>query len=398
MGGALKKSGGCERVLVVGGGIAGLALAACLQRQGRSVEVVERAEAWRPLGAGIVLQWNAMAVLRLLGLEESIRARGVRLVDGALADQRGGVLGKLTLEKVNERYGVPYGIHRAALHDVLLEACEGVLIRMGETVEAFTQKGEEVDVVFASGDRGTYDLVVGADGLHSKVRSLLWPQTAMSPQYAGYVCWRFVCENRVGRREMTEMLGRGRRFGIVPLGDNKLYVFATLSGASDLDEGKAGTMDFLRDVYRGFGGDVPAILGGLDESVAILRHPIADLPRPCWHDGRVVLIGDAAHGMTPNMGQGAAQALEDVGMLSSLLHQGGEVDTILSDYRKVREARVTKIMRLSRRFGWVNQWSSPWAVALRNLLLRMTPASVIEKQSVGLIADFPLLQKPVPLF
>lgn len=389
---------GVERVLVVGGGIAGLAMAACFLRQGRAVEIVEQAESWRPLGAGIVLQWNAMAVLRLLGVEKGIQARSAHLEDGCLADQEGRTLSKLALRAATQKYGPSYGIHRALLHETLWEACDGATLHMGETIEAIEQQGETVHATFTSGRKGQYDLVIGADGLYSKVRSLLWPEQPQDPRYAGYVCWRFVTDNTVQRREMTEMVGRGRRFGLVPIGNNKLYCFTTLSAPADYGKNIEDPLALLRDLYKGFGGDVPAVLASLKKETPVLWHPLSDLDRPFWHRGRVVLIGDACHAMTPNMGQGAAQALEDVGVLGSLFHQEGSLEEILKNYRSLREKRVTKFMKLSRRFGKVNQWSSPFAAGLRNWLMRTTPTSVLEKQSIGLIANFPLLQSPAPLF
>ncbi|MCB9640342.1 MAG: FAD-dependent monooxygenase [Myxococcales bacterium] len=387
-----------DRVLVVGGGIAGLAMAICMLRQGRSVEVVERAETWRPLGAGIVLQCNATAVLRLLGVEGAIKKRGRLLEDGDFAEQSGRSLSQLTLRVMTEKFGPSYGIHRALLHESLLEACEGADIHMGETVTSIEQQGERAQVTFSSGRSGEYDLVIGADGLHSKVRELIWPEAPKEPTYAGYVCWRFICENVIQRNHMTEMVGRGRRFGLVPIGDNKLYCFTTLSAPADYGADNKDPLGLLRELFKDFGGDVPAVLASLTEETPILWHPLADIDQPYWYRGRVVLIGDACHAMTPNMGQGAAQALEDVGILGSLLHQGGSIEEVLQKYRKVRETRVKTFMKKSRQFGKINQWSSPFAASFRNLLLRMTPTSVIEKQSTELIAGFSLVQSPSPLF
>jgi 2-polyprenyl-6-methoxyphenol hydroxylase-like FAD-dependent oxidoreductase len=360
-----------QRVLIAGGGIGGLTLAAMLRRRGVSCTVVERAAAWAPVGAGIALSINAMAILRRLGLQEALLERGRQVRRAAITDQRGRVLAATDLGALEARHGPSVAVHRADLHEVLLAASAPDQVVLGTGVGAYAEHPGGVDVVLDDGSRRECDVLVGADGLRSRVRELLCGEVPL--RYSGYTCWRFVLEDTLGIDGVAEMWGRGRRFGIVPMGRGGLYCFATLDGpCNHAPFARIGLEDF-RALYRDFGGDVPAILDALTPATPLLHNDLSDVLAPRFARGRAVLLGDAAHATTPNMGQGAAMAIEDAAVLDEVLTGGSEVGAALAEFERRRRPRVERIRDQSWRFGRLAQWRNPLACAVRDTLVRLTP-------------------------
>lgn len=219
------------------------------------------------------------------------------------------------------------------------------------------------------------DLLVGADGIHSTVRRSLWPQ-APSPRYAGYTAWRMVVD--AGRRLQVggETWGRNGRIGIAPLVDGRIYLF----GVANAPEGQrrpGGELAEMRRRFNGWHEPVPELLAAASED-AVMRHDIYELPPlDTFARGRCVLLGDAAHAMTPNLGQGANQALEDAVTLAALLAAHPDVQSALASYDRERRARTQMIAQRSRRIGTVAQWSSAPARLARDWLLRLAPSSAL---------------------
>ncbi len=359
------------RVLIVGGGIAGLATAAGLARAGIECEVVERAERWAPLGAGIVLGVNAMRVMGSLGLAEAAVARGQRLGAGAITDADGRALGSTDFEALAAELGPTVAIHRAALHEVLIEGARGVPISLGASVEALEPEGDVVRARLTDGREECFDLVVGADGIRSRTRELLFPESSLA--YAGYTCWRLVVDAPVDSVRMCEMWAPGHRFGVVPIGDGRVYCFAVANAPAGRTDPEPGRLERFRERFARFGGQVPRILEALERDDQLIHNDLEELPACPWYQGRVLLIGDAAHAMTPNMGQGAAMALEDSMVLVELLRDGTRVPEALASLARRREPRVRWVQSQSRRIGRMGQLSSPLACALRNAFLRLVP-------------------------
>ena len=363
-----------ERVLVVGGGIAGLAMAGGLTRVGIRCDVVEQTEAWRPVGAGIVLNVNAMNALGKLGLADSVRNLGFRLGKGAITNQKGQDLGRTDFGTLDAEFGPTIAIHRADLHAALLDGARDANILLDTSVERMTQHADHVAVLLTNGREERFDLVVGADGIGSRVRELTFGDVPV--EYAGYTCWRFVVDATLGQSTMCEMWGRGKRVGVVPIGKNRFYVFAVANAAAGTPDPEPGRLDRFRERYSDFGGPVPALLEALDDPELLIHNDLSSIAIGHWFDGRVVLVGDAAHAMTPNMGQGAGMALEDAAVLVELLHAGGAITDILNDYRTRREGRVRWVQNQSRRIGQIAQLENAVACRLRNTVVRMTPNRV----------------------
>lgn len=360
-------------MLVVGGGIAGLATAAGLARAGIECEIVERAEQWGPVGAGIVLGVNAMSVLRGLGLAGRAEACGARLGRGAITDSMGRELGATDFALLEPQFGPTIALHRAALHDVLREGAAAVPVTLGASIDSIENRDDRVDVRLTTGREDRFDLVVGADGLRSAVRRFVFGDLPLA--YSGYTCWRFVVASPEGAVEMREMWGCGKRFGIVPVGDGRLYCFAVANAPFGEEDPVEQRLERFRARFAGFGGAVPRILARLESAEQLIHNDLEELPAAPWSRGRIVLVGDAAHAMTPNMGQGAAMGLEDSAVLVEELRGGAPVERALAALARRREPRVRWVQRQSRRIGRIGQLGNPLACVLRNALVRAIPNS-----------------------
>lgn len=359
------------RVLIVGGGIAGLATAAGLVRAGIPCEIVERAGAWAPVGAGIVLGVNAMRVMSKLDLVDAVVESGARLGRGAITDHTGRVLGATNFADMEPEFGPTIALHRAALHEILRSAAPDVPVVLGTSVEAITGDPAGVDVRFTDGRTGRYALVIGADGLRSRTRELLFGDDRVV--YAGYTCWRLVIDAPTREIDMREMWGRGHRFGIVPIGPGRIYCFAVANAPAGAADPVEGRLERFRETFAGFGGQVPAILEALASPDELIHNDLEELAVGPWHEGRVGLIGDAAHAMTPNMGQGAAMALEDSMVLVELLREGGVSGEVFAGLHARRASRVRWVQEQSRRIGRLGQLEGRLACRARNALLRLVP-------------------------
>lgn len=360
-------------VLIVGGGIAGLATAAGFTREGIACEIVERARAWAPVGAGIVLGANAMRVMRALGIEASVARRGTRLGRGEITDSVGHVLGAMDFALLEPEFGPTIALHRAALHVALRSAAPEVPVRLDTSVEALDEREDHVDVRFTDGTEGRFALVIGADGLRSRVRELVFGGDRI--RYAGHTCWRFAIQSPVEAIEMREMWGRGLRFGIVPIGEGLLYCFAVANAPRGEADPEPGRLDRFRRRFSSFGGQVPEILATLCEADPLIHNDLEELEDGPWQNGRIMLVGDAAHAMTPNMGQGAAMALEDASVLVQCLRSTDSLPDALTAFHGRRASRVAWVQNQSRRIGRIAQLQNPIACRLRNAVLRLVPDS-----------------------
>jgi len=345
------------------------------------VRVLERAAAIQPAGAGLALQPNAITVLARLGLDDAVAAAGAALSRAVLLDPSGRSLGPETrFDRIFEGTAARVvALHRARLHDVLLAAAGGDVVRTGVRVTGYEQSADHVTVAGDDGTRLDTELLVGADGLHSAVRAQLTGHR--EPRYAGYTSWRGVTPagSVTPPDRVTETWGRGERFGVVDIGFGEIYWFAVA------DAPAGGTDGHVRaELMARFGewhDPVPAVLRATPAD-RILRTDIFDRdPIERWHDRRVVLLGDAAHPMTPNLGQGAAQAIEDAGALADSLAANRTVEDALASYEAVRVPRTRSFVLASRRFGNVAQWRHPLAVAARDLAMRLTPERVLIAQA-----------------
>jgi 2-polyprenyl-6-methoxyphenol hydroxylase-like FAD-dependent oxidoreductase len=366
-----------DRALVIGAGVAGLATAIALRRAGRDVLVLERAPELREIGAGISLWPNAVKALRRLGVGDAVEAAGAPAHDSAFRSWRGAQLGASITSRLEERFGAPLVlVHRARLQDAMRRALDQDTVRLGAECAAIDQNGDTVAVrlVGGGGERGA--VAVGADGLHSRVRTALAHDGP--PRYAGITAWRGVVplDDALGRRiSGGETFGRGSLFGVAALNGSQVYWWASMRcGESRGDAPRAERSSLLR-TFAEWHDPIPELVAATPAD-AIIRTCLYDRPAlGRLSDRRIALVGDAAHPMLPNLGQGACQAIEDAVVLGEEL-AASDVVAALERYGARRAEHTADVARASRQMSRVAHLRSPLAAGLRNTLLRASPASV----------------------
>jgi 2-polyprenyl-6-methoxyphenol hydroxylase-like FAD-dependent oxidoreductase len=360
------------RILIVGGGIAGLALGRALREQGVVPEIIERAASWPTGGTGLYLPGNGVRALGALGLADKLMARAVRMSHQRILDHTGRRLAEIELSKFWNPVGPCVGIARGELHGILVEGATGVPMRLGTTLTTLSQEDDQVDVSFSDGSTGTYDLVVGADGIHSCIRRLVFG--SINPRHLGHVSWRFLVD-RVGAIDTwTAMLAPRQAFLVLPVGPNRLYCYADL-GAFSTQDPTGRDLDRFVALFAEFADPVPRILSELDSFDSIHFSPIEEIVVNTWVQGRVVLIGDAAHATSPNMAEGASMALEDALVLAQMLAMHGSPDKALSAFSERRRPRIRWVQQRTHRRDRIRALP----VQLRNLALRLAGTALYQR-------------------
>jgi 2-polyprenyl-6-methoxyphenol hydroxylase-like FAD-dependent oxidoreductase len=374
--------GRSERFAIVGAGIGGLTLAIALQRKGFNVSVFENAPSLKPLGAGLALAANAVNAFSEIGIADAVLNAGSILRKLMIKDDSGRILAETDSEKVSKKYNTVnnFTIHRADLHEVLLaQLSTNVHLRKGCIDFIRTPNG--VKLIFQDGTNHDTDYVIACDGVHSIFRKKLLPES--QPRYAGYTCWRAVIDtvpSSVDMQVTSETWGRGSRFGIAPLNNGRLYWFACINAKENDPTMRSYRVKDLLNHFRTFHSPVPEILQHTRDEQLIWNDIIDIKPITKFAFGRIVLMGDAAHATTPNMGQGACLAIEDAVILANTIANTHSVELAFIAFEQKRIQRTTTVVNDSWKLGRIAQWESPLLIKMRNMLLRMTPQSVAEKQ------------------
>lgn len=372
-----------SRAIVVGAGIGGLAAAVGLLRVGWEVTVYEQAPAAEPVGAGISLWSNALRALEWLGVGDTIRSRGAVPIGGGARTPTGRWLSRSLGDAVlGDQDLTMVMVHRADLHEALLAALPTGTVRFGhrlQRVEERVDGGQAVSIQASTQDGQVTDsaeLLVGADGIRSVVRTQLWP-AGFAPRYAGFTAWRGVTDQPFPLAEQSQTLGPGSELGLVQLQDGRVYWYVT----GDDAEGTRAA-DEHAEVLRRFGGWHAPIREVVEATSPerVLRHDLYRLPRPypSFVRDRIALLGDAAHAMLPTLGQGGCLALEDAVVLAAALahaSNGAAVDVTaaLRAYDDARRPRDQRLAAMSDQIAKITQLRHPAALALRNLMIRLTP-------------------------
>jgi 2-polyprenyl-6-methoxyphenol hydroxylase-like FAD-dependent oxidoreductase len=367
-------------ISIIGGGIAGLTTAIALLQKGIHANIYEAAPQVRPIGAGLALSSNAMKAYDLLGLKDEVIKQGRMLASFSVLDQRGKIITKADSELIRKKYGLDnFLIHRYALHELLLSKINPKTIFTNKKAKGFTKIGNQVCIEFEDGSSVNSDYLIVGDGIHSAIRKQLLPQS--SPRYAGYTCWRGVMDNRTLEiSESSETWGRMGRFGIAPLANGELYWFACINTSqNNLKMKQLKVMDLMEN-FKDYHNPIPEILENtLDEQM--IWNDIIDLkPLDQYAFERVVLIGDAGHATTPNLGQGACQAIEDAFVLADEMGKGLEFESAFKAFEKRRLKRTQFITNSSRQMGKIAQLESPFLCSIRNFVLRNLPKKINEIQ------------------
>ena len=354
-----------RHVLIVGGGIGGLSTAIALRRAGIDVDVVEKNPAWDVYGVGIIQPGNALRALNELGLAQRAVAEGhpmygdrTFLTDGVtvIADNDWPALVP----------GLPpgNGITRTRLHTIFQDAVlgSGADVRVGVTVETLEDTVDRVDVSFTDGETRSYDLVVGADGLYSQIRELVFPG-APKANYTGQVCWRYNLPRIEGLDKIWAIIGPAGAAGFCPLAPDLMYILTIEKPpeGAPIRLPQEGIAEVYRERLAPYGGPVAEHRELLVDDEAVVYRPVENvmLPPP-WHRGRIVLIGDAAHATSPHCGQGAAQAIEDGIVLTEELQRRETAAAALEAFMGRRYERCRMIVEGSEAIGaWEQDRSLP---------------------------------------
>lgn len=367
--------------IVVGAGIGGLTAAVALRRAGIEAVVYEAADALRPVGKGIWVPTNAMQALERLGLSAAVLQAGWPLERIELRELSGKVLTAVDLNEVAARFGhTTVSIHRAELVRVLAEALPADALQLGRRAVGIEQDASGATVRFADGGLARGDLLIGADGIRSTVREHLFPGVPL--RYSGQTCFRGVADLELPAgiaRTCWEIWGGEARIGFSAIGPRSVYWFAPLVSPADSPM-PAPLGAWLAERYAAFPAPVAEIVRNTPEA-EIIRTELYDFaPRQPWRRGRVVLLGDAAHAMTPNLGQGGAQAIEDACVLAETLRGGAALEEALAQYERARFPRVRWIADTAWRFGKLAHLGPGFARTLRDWTLRLTPARLNRRQ------------------
>jgi 2-polyprenyl-6-methoxyphenol hydroxylase-like FAD-dependent oxidoreductase len=369
-----------SRAIVIGAGVGGLAAAAALQRRGWGVTVLERAAALENVGAGLAVAPNALRALDQVGVGAAVRELSALQGDAGIVRPDGRWLSRTSAEAAEAMFGDPTVVlRRTELVTVLAGALAPDTVRFGTAVTHVDADTGTVTVDGVAQDAA--DLVVAADGLHSTTRAALFPQHP-GVVYAGQTSWRVLSPKPSTAVETTETWGRGEAVGVTTLADGGVYAYATAT----VPAGGRATDGERAELLRRFGAWHEPIPEVFASATDVLRTDIRCLagPLPRLHAGRVALLGDAAHAMTPHLGQGACQAIEDAVVLASV---AGAPDG-LARYTAARLDRTTMLMNRSRRICQLTTLSNPAAVALRDGVLRLS----------GTLGPGPVLRQMRPIF
>lgn len=347
------------RAAVVGAGIGGLATALALRRVGVEPLVIERVAQIREAGAGLSLWPNAMNALRELGVEDRVRAAASRIDRNVSRSLSGRPIVTTELSDPSRAAGADcVCVHRATLQQILLEELPSSMVRTGARCVDF----DDAAAILEDGERIESDFLVAADGINSAIRERLHGPEA--PRYAGYTCWRGICDGHGILPDGTALLvvGQGSQFGLWPCGEGQYYWFLTKNAPPGTKQTKADVVALCRR----WAAPIPEVVGSTPED-AILQNDILDRPPlRWWGRGCVTLLGDAAHATTPNLGQGACQAIEDAVVLADCIQRIHPVEAALREYERLRIPRTTMVVRNSWQSGRMLQLDQPILEALRN--------------------------------
>jgi 2-polyprenyl-6-methoxyphenol hydroxylase-like FAD-dependent oxidoreductase len=361
-----------DGLMVAGGGIGGMAAALALHQAGLPVTLFERSATFREAGAGMSLWPNATRVLRAWGMLEQVQALGEPFTRFDLLEPSGRRISQIPMGG----FETPcLCLRRADLHRCLRDALPSALLRHDQRLRSFAQEADRVVVCFESGLELSAGGLIGADGIHSIVRTQLHGEAP--PVFRGYCIWRGIAPRPDGieRGVISETWGPGRRFGIMPLGGDQICWYATHNEPPAHSDDPAGPGEALLRLFAGWHGPVRTLLETTDPAM-IIRVDARDRPAlRRWGRGRVTLLGDAAHPITPNVGQGACLAIEDAACLAKALLAHPDVASAFGAYEAGRRGRTASIGRQARRIGSIGQWENRWIVRGRNVVTRLVLAA-----------------------
>jgi 2-polyprenyl-6-methoxyphenol hydroxylase-like FAD-dependent oxidoreductase len=347
-----------KNLLIVGGGIAGMSLAIRMRALGWVVDIVELDPDWRVYGAGISVTAPTYRAFKRLGVLDDVIARGYASFENMrMCAADGRVLASPPMPELEPGLPTHGGIMRPVLHTILSDCtrASGTNVRLGVTIDSFTDSGDKVHVLTSDGLTRDYDLVVGADGVFSKLRGLIFP-TAPKPRYTGQYCWRMVAE-RPPEHTVCHMYSTGNLMaGAMPTSPTQMYMFLLSAESPTLRLNPTTQWQQLKQLMAPFSGLPGRLRDSISAQSAIIARPLESilLPLP-WHRGRVALIGDAVHATTPHLASGAGISVEDALVLSELLGTSASIEAALQSFETRRWERCRMVVENSLRIGALEQ-------------------------------------------
>ena len=375
------------KVIIIGGGIAGLTTAIALRQHGIQAQVFEAARRFAPVGKGIWVSPNAMRVLQRWGLAQQVEEAGIPLERIEIIDRKDGLIRAMDLRSIRDRLGhTTVSIHRAALHRILRSKLPQKTLRLGKTCQGLKIYDDAVVAHFKEGGKATGDLLVGADGIRSYIRHAVDPFSEL--RYSGQSCYRGIASFTLPPERLhtaQEIWDGDVRFGFSAIDANQVYWYAPFVAPPRQAAPAEGLTEALLARYAAFPDPVRELIRHTPPE-SIIRTDLFDLkPLKRWWVDRIVLVGDAAHAMTPNLGQGAAQAMEDAWVLAEALAQNKkDIPRALETYERRRRERVERVVKQSWLMGRAAHIRHPALRWLRNRYLRRIPEKRLEQDMLWL--------------
>ena len=373
-----------KKALIIGAGIGGLTAAVALRRIGMDVEVYERAGELKPAGFGISVGANAIRALATLGLDLGLEQRGQAVTQMKFTTPTGRRLFELPHARVDREAGAPsICLYRGDLQQALREAAGDCPITLGATALHYETSADGVRVHFADGTKAHGDVLIGADGIHSVIRGQVAGTGPTAPRYGGFLCWLAITEfahPTFPAGFSGHYWGAGRRFGLHDVGHGRFYWWGSLNVPEHAARDYTADKTEILRTYAGWADEVTAAVRATPQS-AIMAVPCQDRPfLEQWGDGRVTLLGDAAHPMLPSLAQGGSSSIEDAVVLAGRLNaadQLGGVTAALRSYEDLRRERTREMVEVSRSLAGLEQVQHPIPRLLRNTAARLMPSAVL---------------------
>lgn len=362
------------RIAIIGGGIGGLTTALCLEYFGfNNYSIYEQAKEFKEVGAAISLWPNALKVYQKIGIYNQLTNKWGEISAGYIKTDTGKVLSKTIPE-----YDLPLVcIHRADLHSILLNNISKEKLYSNYRLKRFNAKQHITTLHFENDEKVDAELIIGADGINSTVRKFLINDG--KPIFRGYNIWRGVAHLKdIPTGYSSETWGKGKRIGIVPIRDNMFGWWATINEKENQTDEPTGSAEKLSTLFSEWHQPIPQLF---NNSLEIIKNKIGDrLPTKGWYKNNIVLVGDAAHPTTPNLGQGACMAIEGAFLLSKCLNCfNNNFTKAFNQYENLHFNRSSAVIKQSLQNGKIGQLENSIAIKTRNILIKSIPEKFVLK-------------------
>jgi len=372
------------KISIIGAGIGGLSTAIALKQKGFEVEIFEASKDFSKAGSGINLAINAMQVFKKLGIYKEISSLGSYTNSLLITDEKLNIITKVNLVNAEIEFkSKTYAIHRATLHTILLNRLKGVKIHLNKKLKSLSQTNDEVNFTFEDKTSYSSNILIGADGIHSVVRKSIINNTEL--RIAKQVCWRGIVKIDIPKKyqtELNELWGKGKRFGFVHISENEVYWYALANYKTDYKKEFSNVN--LGELFSNFSPLIIKIISKTEKSNIIFNEMMDLKPISSWHHKNVCLIGDASHATTPNLGQGACQAIETAFVIAECLSTEKNIQSAFQKLEIVRKKNAEKIINTSWTVGKMAHLENRFGIFLRNNLMRLMPKKLTEKQSTSI--------------